>query len=336
VPFPDGETVKKSGLFVSLLIVGGIFLIVWRLRGDSDGATGSAAPEDGAVAVSETPGEVSHPAVSAAAEADGTLAQAEEARRRGDHERAAEIFESLLNRFPDTPAAASAALKLADVCRETGDLCRARNVLSDALEGMGEGPRRQEVVDELHRLNGELVFSRKETTDSITYVVKSGDNLVRIGKEYDITPEFIKRINYLTSDVIHPGDRLKLFQGPFDVVIEKSKFRLTLRRAGIFIKEYTIGLGKNGSTPEGEYTVINKLVNPVWNPPGPEYAAADDPENPLGTRWIGFMEHYGIHGTVEPETIGRQDSRGCVRLLNEDVEELFDLVVRGSKVIIKP
>ncbi len=327
---------NKSGLFVSALIIGGIFLVVWRLRGDSDAATeispDTAATTSGRVISDREPSAPS----GIAGEAENMLRQGEAALQRGDQEAAMQTLSNLVRRFPTQPAGVRAAVKLADIHEKAGDLYQARNMLSEALAGLDEGSDRQEAVQRLHRINGELVFSRRETPESITYVVRSGDNLTRIARQFDITPEFIKRINYLTSDRIHPGDRLKVLQGPFDVFIEKSKFRLIVRRAGIFIKEYPVGLGKDGSTPEGEFIVTNKLIDPEWNPPGPEYAAPDDPDNPLGTRWIGFKPHYGIHGTVEPEMIGVEDSRGCVRLFNEDVEELFDLVVRGSQVVITP
>jgi len=328
--------VKKSALFLSLVIVAGIFLVVWRLGGDSDASTDidTAAQPQADLTPESAP---SGPAASVAAgEAESLLQQGTAAWQRGEREAAEKAFEDLMKRFPSQPAGARGAVKLAAVYRKDGNLYEARNALSRALEGIPEGSEREDVVAQLDRLNGELVFSRKETPASITYTVKSGDALARIAKAHGITAEFIKRINYLTSDMIHVGDRLKLLQGPFDVVIEKSKFRLMVYRAGIFIKEYHIGLGKDGSTPEGEFAVVNKLVNPEWDPPGPEYAAADDPDNPLGTRWIGFRDHYGIHGTVQPETIGIEDSRGCVRLLNRDAEELFDLVVHGSKVVVKP
>ena len=64
------------------------------------------------------------------------------------------------------------------------------------------------------------------------------------------------------------------------------------------------------------------------------------PKNVLGTRWIGFEEKeglygYGIHGTAEPESIGKAESNGCIRLRNEDVEELFDFVETKTKVVIQ-
>lgn len=334
---------KKSGFLVSLLVVGGIFAVVWRLRGDSSGAeTGRSQSGSSAVNVARggsgmAPG--GDPTASAArTEADKLHDSGVKAYQAGDIAAAKKTFADAMRRFPSEPAAARGAVKLAMILRKEGDDFEARNALSAALVGLGEGHDRQEAVKLLDRLNGELVFSRKRSPDSISYTVKSGDALARIGKAHRITPEFIKRINYLTSNLIHPGDELKLFQGPFDIVIEKAKFRLSVYRNGIFIREYSIGLGRNDSTPtpEGEFVVTNKMVDPPWDPPGAEFAAAGAPDNPLGTRWIEFTPHYGIHGTIAPETIGKEASRGCVRLLNKDVEELYDLVSFGSNVTIKP
>ncbi len=343
MPLPSfgGDIVKKSAFFVSVLVVGGTFLVVWRLR---DRSNASVVPPAGAVSVSKrvspAPKTVSipppQPVPSGTSEADRLLKQGLVMLKKGDEDGAKKVFIDLMKRFPSQPAGARAAVRLGDIQRKAGDLFDARNTFSAALGGLPEGPEREAVVRELNVLNGELVFGRKEAPDSISYVVKSGDTLDRIAAHYHITVGFIKRINYLTSDLIHVGDHLKVFQGPFDIVIEKSKFRLTVYRSGIFIKQYRVGIGENGSTPEGEFVVGNKLVNPVWNPPGSEYAASGAPDNPLGTRWIGFADHYGIHGTVEPDTIGKEASRGCVRLLNKDAEELYDIVVLGSKVVIKP
>ncbi|MFQ5787157.1 MAG: L,D-transpeptidase, partial [Thermodesulfobacteriota bacterium] len=65
-----------------------------------------------------------------------------------------------------------------------------------------------------------------------------------------------------------------------------------------------------------------------------------DPKNVLGTRWIGFEDKeglygYGIHGTTEPDSIGKEMSNGCIRLTNEDVEELFNYVKAKTKVVIQ-
>ena len=92
--------------------------------------------------------------------------------------------------------------------------------------------------------------------------------------------------------------------------------------------------GDQGVTPVGSYTIANRLIGPTWYWEGREYKA-DDPDYPLGSRWMGLSRKgYGIHGTNEPELIGQQVSHGCIRMLNEDVEELFDVVSIGTPVSI--
>ena len=93
-------------------------------------------------------------------------------------------------------------------------------------------------------------------------------------------------------------------------------------------------IGKENRTPAGNFLITEKLVDPAWTPPG-KYIPSGDPENVLGTRWLKLtptngtdpsLEGYGIHGTTEPETVGTSCSAGCVRLRNEDVEELYDFI----------
>ena len=112
-----------------------------------------------------------------------------------------------------------------------------------------------------------------------------------------------------------------------------------------FVRQYTVGLGLEDGTPTGEWSVTDKLVNPpYYSPRGEGIIAADDPDNPLGERWIGLrgvsgeavgQQRYGIHGTHDPSTIGKNESLGCVRMYNEDVEALYDMLVsQHSRVII--
>ncbi len=331
---------KKGRLFVAALVVAGAYYAYTRYGGSS-GTDANSNPQvttAQVVAIGAQNGPTASmakaPVVLSPDEA--LFEKGKQAAKSGDTRTAQEAFGDLMKRLPGSPIAARAAVEMGLIYKSAGDTYNERNLLSVALPGLDDGNLRGQVVEELNRLNGELVFSKKAVPDSLSYQVKSGDSLSKIGGRLRITAEFIKRINYRTDDRINVGESLKVFQGPFDVVVEKSKFRLTVYRSGIFIKEYAIGIGDNGSTPEGEFVVENKLVDPVWNPPGAEYAASKAPDNPLGTRWIGFNKEYGIHGTIEPDSIGKAESRGCVRMLNANVEEVYDLLVIGSKVVVRP
>lgn len=318
---------KKSMIVIVLLA--GAAIAAFTLFGESLTAATPAKPATAA------PKSATAGAPVARTEAEMLLDQGIAALQGGNISKAREVFADVISRFPSTPSGARASLENARIYVQANDPVSARNILANSLSVLPDGAARQEVLTQMDRLNSELVFSRKAAPDSIEYVVRPGDSLEKIGKKFKISAPFIKRINYLSSDRLNIKDRLKVFQGPFSVVVDKPRFRLTVYLNGQFVKEYRVGLGKENSTPAGEYSVRNKMVDPTWDPPGPEFKASKAPDNPLGTRWIEFNKEYGIHGTIAPDSIGKMESRGCVRMLNSDVEELYDLVVIGSKVTLR-
>jgi len=108
---------------------------------------------------------------------------------------------------------------------------------------------------------------------------------------------------------------------------------------------YGIGVGREGFTWAGTQTVSRKQEWPDWNPPAEMIARqpylprfmAGGPGNPLGARamYLGNTM-YRIHGTNAPDTIGQRVSSGCIRLTNENVEDLFSRVSIGAKVVVLP
>ncbi|HEX5210282.1 MAG TPA: L,D-transpeptidase [Pseudolabrys sp.] len=108
---------------------------------------------------------------------------------------------------------------------------------------------------------------------------------------------------------------------------------------------YGIGVGRQGFTWSGVKQVARKAEWPDWYPPAEMIArqpylprvVAGGPGNPLGARamYLGGSE-YRIHGTNDPNTIGKHVSSGCIRLTNEDVEDLYGRVQVGAKVIVLP
>lgn len=120
------------------------------------------------------------------------------------------------------------------------------------------------------------------------------------------------------------------------LVIIRSLNTLCLYNGSTIVKSYKIAVGKKTTpTPLGSFKVVNKVVNPGWFPQGKDPIPAGVDYNPIGTRWIGLSEKsYGIHGTNQPKSIGKKASKGCIRMNNKDVEELFDLVSIGTTVQI--
>jgi lipoprotein-anchoring transpeptidase ErfK/SrfK len=118
----------------------------------------------------------------------------------------------------------------------------------------------------------------------------------------------------------------------------------------LYVRSYRVGLGTENGTPEGVWKVKDRLENPTYYPPASatdkRIIAPDDPNNPLGKRWIGLVgmegdavghDGYGIHGTIDPDSIGKAVSLGCIRMHNEDVAFLYKLMTPGrSTVTILP
>ena len=83
--------------------------------------------------------------------------------------------------------------------------------------------------------------------------------------------------------------------------------------------------------PPENSTSKEKLENPTWYNPDGGVVDADDPENPLGEYWLGLGNHIGIHGTIDPDSIGQAVSRGCIHLGDRDIEEVFATARRWGR-----
>jgi len=188
------------------------------------------------------------------------------------------------------------------------------------------------VYEEYATVNRNLLYSRIATSSSTMHSVVSGDSLYKIAKKYKTTVNLIKKSNALQNDTIYPDTELKVVTGTFSIKIDISENKLYLFLDDKPIQSYRVATGKDNSTPAGEFVIVNKLKDPTWYKTG-AVIPPDSPENQLGTRWLGF-DHagYGIHGTIEPESIGNSVSAGCIRMLNNEVEEIYNMVPVGTKV----
>jgi LysM repeat protein len=233
---------------------------------------------------------------------------------------------------------------------ERNDLVSARAYLGEALQTGIEDPERSLVRAELTRIGNETVFSpRIFDKDPLVsrHIIQPGETLGKIAKARHVSADLLAAINGIADkNRIRAGQTIKVVTGPFHAVIHKQTYTLDVYLGTTFVKHFRVGLGADDSTPTGEWRVGTKLVNPTYYPPrGGTIVAADDPENPLGERWIGLVgfggeaagqERYGIHGTVDPDSIGRSVSLGCIRLYNEDVEALYTyLVEKHSTVTVR-
>ncbi|MBI1871180.1 MAG: L,D-transpeptidase family protein [Chlamydiae bacterium] len=170
-------------------------------------------------------------------------------------------------------------------------------------------------------------------------VIQKGESLSQIAAQHHVALGLLVRLNHMDNpNQIRMGKKLKVIEGPFRIVVNKKEKTLSLFLKSEHIKTYDIAIGKSDSTPEGAFTIMNKMVKPIWTDPYLRIKInSGDPRYPLGTRWMQFAEYgYGIHGTNDPASIKQEASLGCIRMLNTDVEELYDSVSIGSEVLIMP
>jgi hypothetical protein len=169
---------------------------------------------------------------------------------------------------------------------------------------------------------------------SFFYKPQDSESFYGICRKFNMSPELLKKVNNITDEKSLP-DKLKIVPGNFSIVIERGKNILTLYRENKFFKEYNVATGYNLSTPLGEYYIITKLIKPPWID-GDKIVPPEDPAYPLGTRWMGLSgTRLGIHGTKDPQYIGEYVTSGCIRMKNNDIEELYMIVPFGTKVTIK-
>ena len=259
----------------------------------------------------------------------------------------------------ETTNAASEQLLGALTMVET-DPMEARRQLSDlVMEGMLGSNDRAAARAALTRLGADLFYTPNMMPGDPfvrRYLIQGGDSLDRIARQSDVHVEWgmIQDINMIRDPArIRLGQALKLPVGVFHAHVSKSDFTLDLYLSNgedeVIIASYPVGLGALNGTPTGRFKVRSnsKLKNPQWkNPRTGEFFLPDDPSNPIGERWIGLqgidpsnegLLGYGIHGTVEPDSIGANQSMGCIRLLGPDVERVYDaLTTEGSMITISP
>ncbi len=241
-------------------------------------------------------------------------------------------------------------------------LLEARTVLNDALMNPSVGAAdRAAIRTSLGTVNETLFFSpRIEPGDMLTdsHDVKSGETLGRIVRRQGLPIDWrlLVRINHTSENALKIGQTIKIVRLPLHAVVHKSDYRMDIyagppatgsgntgpdgqEPGWVYLRSFKVGLGESNGTPEGVFAVRSnsKLINPRWvNPRTGEVFEADNPKNPIGERWIGLegvddntrsFTGYGIHGTIEPDSIGQQRSMGCVRMSSEDVEMVYEMLV---------
>lgn len=236
------------------------------------------------------------------------------------------------------------AKAMADINSKPAKIIDARDKLNETLPMAMSSQQRAFVKEQLTQLADEWLFSpRIFPQDKLcsSYIVRRKELLSTISKQHKVPYEILQEINNIyRPESLRAGEKIKVINGPFHARIYRSSFTMDLFLQNTYVRSFKVGLGQPGrETPTGLWRVKpgGKLKTPTWTDPdtGKVYKA-EDPDYPLGSRWIGLEGIEGnavgrtgiaFHGTKDSNLIGEAGSRGCIRLDNGDVILLYNLLV---------
>lgn len=183
------------------------------------------------------------------------------------------------------------------------------------------------------------------------YVAKEGDTLLTIAQSHGLAIDHLAFANGYPitacniipgSSITIPGRRVLPANPPRDgLVLNIPERGLFFFKDGQFQGFFPAAVGQPPKfpTPCGNFSIIEKQVDPWWYPPSwakDRTPVPPGPENPLGDRWIGLSAtRVGIHGTDDPDDIGAGQTHGCIRLYPEEVRKLYPLVYVGMPIRIE-
>ncbi len=199
------------------------------------------------------------------------------------------------------------------------------------------------------------VFSGQEE-----YQVQKGDQLPSIAQQRAMRLQVLARqINLKNANSIKPGTTLTIYNSfilPNELtdglVVNLAELAVYHFQNGVFLRRYPLAAGRRDwETPTGTYKILNKIKNPTWRvPESIQWEMWDKgqdvitevppgPKNPLGAYWMATSAPgVGFHATTSPWSVGRYASHGCFRMLQDQIEELFNQIEVGTpvKIIYKP
>lgn len=164
---------------------------------------------------------------------------------------------------------------------------------------------------------------------------KGGERILMASSSFDETvrPSKSLRVDSLEAEKLGLVNRVRL-------VVDLSDRKVNIYQDNQLKASYPVAVGQEGwQTPTGSFQVLQMQKNPVWRHPITNQIVPPGLNNPLGVRWIGFWwderHSIGFHGTNQKEGVGQAISHGCLRMRNQDIEALYELVTIGTSVTIK-
>lgn len=219
---------------------------------------------------------------------------------------------------------------------DRGELAQALLLLSDWYGDPSLSPAEtKEVNDLLAQLAGSVIYDGKGHRLEPPYIVQAGDTLESIAAKHNVPWQLLAKINGIsTAGPLPPGHELKVIKGPFSAVVELGKRKMTLMLDRRYAGQFPLEIDPTASVEEGEWKVDQKLLTPAG---GGVYGAPTSEDrslllanlaNPSGPTAI--VRGSGSADPVSPEPRGR-----VLRLKDNDVADVFDILSEGSRVTIR-
>jgi lipoprotein-anchoring transpeptidase ErfK/SrfK len=197
------------------------------------------------------------------------------------------------------------------------------------------------------RLNQAVLFSNGAPDELVLrHKVQAGENVWSLSKGpwkqrgASVPAGFVLHVNGIAdARRIRAGQSLRVPLEPMRILVKKSRFELAVLLGGVPVERFTVAIGAGSSTPAGVFKVKDRIKEPDWYLHGRRIPYGD-PQNIIGTRWIGLtgaaaVDGIGIHGTADDASVGKAVSLGCVRMHNADVEKVFEWLDSGVDVEIR-
>lgn len=186
---------------------------------------------------------------------------------------------------------------------------------------------RMALLDTLDQLAGRVIYSDENLLEP-AYVVKRGEKLIDVAKMYHVPFVLLQKINGIRDpDVVLPGTKLKVIQGPFRAEVDLKTNEVTLFLRELYAGRFPFSLAGDSAKP-GKYTVQEKQRSKSYHTEATTLGPRD-PRNPYGGLWIDLGRGVCLHGSSEKSVEG-----GCVSLAPQDAEDLIAILSIGSEVLI--
>ena len=154
-------------------------------------------------------------------------------------------------------------------------------------------------------------------------------------------------VGVLTANAAAASPQVVSFRGgyyPGTIVVKTTERRLYLVMGEGVAVRYPVGVGKAGKQWAGTARIDGKYRQPAWSPPAdvkrdnpniPNVIPGGSPHNPMGVAALTLTGgEYAIHGTNKPSSVGGYVSYGCIRMLNQDITDLYERVSVGTPVVV--